>query len=555
MPEEVNQVSAVPPPATTTEALGMLRAAMGYLTTADATQMAASEQAGCLQALEHITAMGTAARTSILAAFTAGQGYCADADYSPRAWLINKTRITKGAAVSYTAWVRRATAHPLVADTLAAGELSESYARTICIWTDKLPEECRPDADAILLAAAGAGMDLRDLAALAAEIYARSLPDTPDSNKDEAFEDRSVRLETTFEGAGVLGGDLTPECAAVVGAVLDALSAPAGAEDTRTREQRYHDGLQEAMRRLVAAGLLPERAGQPVKAWVHISLADLLLLDGSSALQEEWTAGVRARWAAHRAAASAGGSEGGAWLDGDAAAAVACDAAMAPIVTGEVNPAVLEDLIRLCVQLDKLRYPGPGGRDADPGSGSGDPYPGSGSGIDPGSDSDPGAGGDPGTGGQGAPASDTTRAWEALEQAVIGKAVDLLSGPGGLAGFLRRRQLGARLGGPSLPLDIGMSESIPAAIRNAVILRDKHCQWAGRCNQPASACEVHHVRHKKNGGKTSTKDCVLLCFYHHQVVIHRWGWTLVLNPDGTTTAWNKDKTKVLHSHSPPARAG
>ena len=63
---------------------------------------------------------------------------------------------------------------------------------------------------------------------------------------------------------------------------------------------------------------------------------------------------------------------------------------------------------------------------------------------------------------------------------MIGKAVDLLSGPGGLAGFLRRRQLGARLGGPSLPLDIGMSESIPAAIRNAVILRDRHCRWAGR---------------------------------------------------------------------------
>ena len=33
------------------------------------------------------------------------------------------------------------------------------------------------------------------------------------------------------------------------------------------------------------------------------------------------------------------------------------------------------------------------------------------------------------------------------------------------------------------------------------------------------------------------------------------GWTLVLNPDGTTTAWNKDKTKVLHSHGPPVRPG
>jgi hypothetical protein len=328
-----------------------------------------------------------------------------------------------------------------------------------------------------------------------------------------------VRLATTFQGAGVLSGDLTPECAAVVGAVLEALAAPAGAEDDRSREQRYHDALQEAMRRLVAADLVPERAGQPVKVWAHMSLADLLRLDGSSALQEEWTAQVRAQWAAHRAQASEGGSDGGAWLDGDGAAGIACDAAMAPIVTGDVNAAALEDLVRLCAELGKLRGAGAGGADS------------------------------------GGPRPDNAQAWAALEQAIIGKAVDLLSGPGGLASFLRRRQLGARLGGPSLPLDIGYAETVPAGIRNAVILRDRHCQWAGRCDQPAAACEVHHTKHKANGGSTSVKDCVLLCWFHHQVVIHQRGWTLVLNPDGTTTAWNKDKTKVLHSHGPPARAG
>src|SRR5207302_6890893 len=131
------------------------------------------------------------------------------------------------------------------------------------------------------------------------------------------FGDRAVRLATTHGGAGVIHGDLTPECAEFVQTVLDALSAPAAAEDDRTHAQRYHDALQEAMRRLLAAGLLPERAGQPVKALVHVSLADLMLIDGSSALLDEWIAGVRAQWAAARAAASQSGSDGGAWLDGN----------------------------------------------------------------------------------------------------------------------------------------------------------------------------------------------------------------------------------------------
>jgi len=111
---------------------------------------------------------------------------------------------------------------------------------------------------------------------------------------------------------------------------------------------------------------------------------------------------------------------------------------------------------------------------------------------------------------------------EALEQAIIGKAVDLLSGPGGLASFLRRRKLGARLAGPSLPLDVGVSKDIPAAIRAAVILRDKHCRWAGGCDQPASACEVHHVRHKAHGRKTSVRDCVLFYCSTIRLLSTRW---------------------------------
>ena len=281
------------------------------------------------------------------------------------------------------------------------------------------------------------------------------------------------------------------------------------------------------MKRLLASGLLPERAGQPAKGWVHVTLAGLRALDDGSVLEGEWITAVRVRWAARRAAASEGASDGAAWLDGAAAEAATCDATLTPVVTGDTDLSVLDDLVRLCVQLDRLDHgtarPTRSGRTDD--------------------------GTQTGTQAPAAPCR------EALQQAIIGKAADLLSGPGGLASFLRTNQLGARLAGPSLPLDIGYSKTIPPGIRNAVILRDRRCRWPGGCNQPAPACEVHHVKHKAHGGPTSLTSCVLLCSYHHQVVIHRWGWTLVLNPDGTTTAWNPGRTKVMHSHGPPARAG
>jgi hypothetical protein len=518
-------VDTLPAFASPAEAVRAVLGGLSYLAAVDAAQLVTCEQAELLQVTEQARAMGTVAQARVLRAFTAVQGYHEDGDYSSKSWMMNHTGITKGAATACAEWARRADAHARVAAAMAAGEISESAGRKICEWTGKLPGDCQDAADAILVAAALAGAALEDLARLAAEIDARSRPPDPGGPED-GFEDRSVRLETTFEGAGVLGGDLTPECAAVVTAVLDALSAPAGAGDLRTHGQRYHDALAEAMQRLLGAGLLPERAGQPVRAWVHVSLAELLALDGDGVLLGQWADAVRARWAGARAAASMGGSDGAAWLDGDAAAAVACDAIVTPVVTGEVDPGALADLVRLCVELDRLdRDPAP--QDADPG------------------DADP------------QPAADRppSPAREALERAIIGKVVDLLSGPGGLASFLRRQQLGARLGGPSLPLDIGYADTVPAGIRHAVILRDRHCRWAGGCAQPAAACQVHHVRHKANGGPTSVKDCVLLCFFHHQVVIHRWGWTLVLHPDGSTTAWNPDRTKVLHSHGPPARAG
>ena len=84
------------------------------------------------------------------------------------------------------------------------------------------------------------------------------------------------------------------------------------------------------------------------------TLADLMLLEGSEELRDEWIRQSRIRWAGYRSRSAEARGDDGAWLDGDAAAAVACDALVAPVVWGQVNPSVFADLVRLCADLDKV---------------------------------------------------------------------------------------------------------------------------------------------------------------------------------------------------------
>jgi Domain of unknown function (DUF222) len=594
-------------PAGLADALAMRRAADRFLAAADPAAFSAAEQAGVLAEMERGAAMATVARAWFLAAFVSGQGPAADGDGSARMWVLRTTGVTLGCASGHVGWSRRVQAHPLVAAALAdGGRVSESIGRVICGHTDKLPTADRDAADAILLGVARAGAREHDIARLAAQMYERSrsgmpdedpddgwsgdpggrgglgdpdgrgdrdgsgandrdgdpdgtgagpgapggsdvdgpgdklggpdddrnrpgggpdgsgVPGGPGKDPDDGFEDRSVRLDTTLGGAGVLYGDLSSDCAALVKTVLDALSASAGDEDTRSKAQRWHDALADAMSRLIAAGLLPDRAGAATKALVHIAFAELRSLRGASRLEHAWVARAQQDWAGHRAAAALTGGDGGAWLTGDAARGAACDALTVPVVTGTADPAVLDRLLALCLELA-----GHGHHRCQPAA----PQPGS-------------------------PAGLTEHARAMLQRAIIGAAADLVSGPGGLASVLRTGLLGARLAGPSLPLDVGCAESVPAGIRQAILTRSGgHCEWAGGCRRPAEACHIHHLTRKADGGKTSVKDCVLLCSFHHLVAVHRWGWTLILNRDGTTTAWSPDGSKVLHSHGPPPGPG
>jgi hypothetical protein len=133
-------------------------------------------------------------------------------------------------------------------------------------------------------------------------------------------------------------------------------------------------------------------------------------------------------------------------------------------------------------------------------------------------------------------------------------AIDLVSGPAGIASALRRGLLDKPYNAPSLPLDIGRSHVIPGHIRRAVQLRDRGCAWP-RCDRPAAHCDIHHLRHQRDGGETSLENCSMLCQFHHDICIHRDGWQLILRPDGTTEAHSPDGAQILYSHIPPDGQG
>jgi hypothetical protein len=120
----------------------------------------------------------------------------------------------------------------------------------------------------------------------------------------------------------------------------------------------------------------------------------------------------------------------------------------------------------------------------------------------------------------------------AARRIVLAGAADVLSGPAGLASYLRTGVPGGAAAAISLPLDTGTAtDSIPAHLRRLVILRDRHCRFPG-CYQPPAACQPHHIRPRREGGKTSLANMTLLCTFHHLIVIHRWGWEIALTPTG-----------------------
>ncbi len=491
--------------ASVADALRAARTAAVYLNSPSAADLEASARGEALEALGAITSLLGAAQNGILRRFDADDDHDADGYANSATWLAAKNHLGRKDAKAAVRQMRLLARHPHLDAATTTGALTISWAREIAGWTGRIDhDELQTEADQILVEAATAGADLDDLKLIAQAAYEAWRAQEPDPEEDprgRGFGDRYLLLETTMDGAGRIRGDLTPECAAAVTAVIEALGKSRGPEDFRTAGQRYHDALQEGCELLIRAKMVPDRAGADTRVDVTIPLADLLGMDGASVVEDTW---LRARAGQHG------------YLTGKDAEAVACDALIVPVVTGSPDWAVIGQMITLI----------------------GDAYAHGSASDDP----------------RDRPQPLAPEAWEALQYALARLAIQFVSGPGALASALRRSLLGAPLNTKSVPLDIGYSDSIPEPIRRAVILRDKHCAWAGGCDRRPAVSDVHHVAHKKDGGPTSVRDCALLCNYHHDICVHRLGWKFELLPDGSTRATSPDGKTILRSHGPPPAA-
>ena len=102
------------------------------------------------------------------------------------------------------------------------------------------------------------------------------------------------------------------------------------------------------------------------------------------------------------------------------------------------------------------------------------------------------------------------------------------------------------------PLSVGRrTRAIPAAIKRALLHRDRTCRFPGCANRVY--LEGHHVAHWADGGETSLANLVATCSHHHRFV-HEYGYRVELDAQQQPRFFDPHGRPVLDAPPrPPSR--
>ncbi|MGN6607495.1 MAG: DUF222 domain-containing protein [Jatrophihabitans sp.] len=158
---------------------------------------------------------------------------------------------------------------PEVAAAQESGVISSDHARIVTSTINQLPGHVSADEvegieDALLTLARLRGPEIVGKDARRALVLAEVEAAPPEAD-ERRRERRGLTLHPRPDGSARLSGELTAELAETLQTILDPLAAPKpmadGVRDPRTAAQRHHDGLLDALQRLLRCGDVPDSGG------------------------------------------------------------------------------------------------------------------------------------------------------------------------------------------------------------------------------------------------------------------------------------------------------
>ena len=287
---------------------------LGRLDSAEPAELGDADLAAKIVALRTLLDAAEARWLRVLAEFDRRGAAAGEGAVTTAGWLRAACRMSPGAVRQRVEVARRLAGMPLVADALAAGDVSYDHARLICSAVEELAEVAGAEPAAAVQAPLVAAARMVDPLRLRREIEnARHAiaPDASVSEVERIHARRRLSISSTLDGVVVLDGILDPEGGALLMSALAPVSVPAGPDDPRTPRQRRADGLVELCRRGLDRGDLPEIGGERPHLTVTVDVETLERRTPARAAELAWAGAV----------------------SGETARRLACDASISRVVT------------------------------------------------------------------------------------------------------------------------------------------------------------------------------------------------------------------------------